>query len=66
MSLDSKEKRVAVLGVARPWMRDVFPVTGKDREWRSAVGLSYPVANFQSPSGVTITLGQLMLTGVGI
>ena len=65
MALNSKEKRIAVLGVARHWMRDVFPVSGKDWEWRSSVGLSYPVDNCQSPSGVTIAPGQLMLTGVG-
>lgn len=54
MALDSAAKRQAVSGVGRPWMRGQFPSTGKGREWRSSVGLSYPVADFQSPAGGTV------------
>ena len=50
MALDSATKRQAVPGVGRPWIRSQFPVSAKDRGWRSSVGLSYPVANFQVPS----------------
>ncbi len=49
MALDTAAKRAAVAGVGRPWMRGQFPSAGKGREWRSSVGLSYPVANFQAP-----------------
>lgn len=41
MAIDSKEKRAAVLGVARPWMRDLFPVATPDEEWRANVCNSY-------------------------
>ena len=30
-------------------MRGQFPDVAKGREWRSSIGLSYPVANFQAP-----------------
>ena len=41
MAIDSKEKRAAVLGVARPWMRDKFPVATPDEEWRISSGNAY-------------------------
>ncbi len=41
MAIDSKEKRAAVLGVGRPWMRDKFPVATPDEEWRIASGNAY-------------------------
>lgn len=41
MALDSKEKRAAVLGVARPWMRDKLPTSDKDEAWRVASGNAY-------------------------
>ena len=41
MALDSKEKRQNVIGVARPWLRNVFPVATPDEQWRAAVGNSY-------------------------
>ncbi len=41
MAIDSKEKRAAVLGVARPWMRDKFPVATPDQEWRISSGNAY-------------------------
>ena len=41
MAIDSKEKRAAVLGVARPWMRDKFPVATPDQEWRVSSGNAY-------------------------
>lgn len=54
MALDSAAKRQAVPGVGRPWMRGQLPSVGKGREWRSSAGLSYPVANFQTPAGGTV------------
>ena len=41
MALDDKEKRAAVLGVGRPWMRSHFPVATPDQEWRMSVGNTY-------------------------
>ena len=41
MAIDSKEKRAAVLGVGRPWMRDKFPVATPDEEWRASSANSY-------------------------
>ncbi len=41
MAIDSKEKRAAVIGVGRPWMRDKFPVATPDEEWRISSGLAY-------------------------
>jgi len=59
VALDSAAKRQAVSGAARPWMRGQFPSAGKGREWRSSVGLTYPVANFQAvdtaPDAFTFT-----------
>ncbi len=46
MALDSKAKRIAVVGVGRPWMRSQEVDSGHGRAWRSSVGLSYPVADF--------------------
>ncbi len=41
MAIDTKEKRAAVLGVGRPWMRDKFPVATPDEEWRISSGNAY-------------------------
>ena len=41
MAIDSKEKRAAVLGVARPWMRDKFPVATPNEGWRISSGNAY-------------------------
>ena len=41
MAIDSREKRAAVLGVGRPWMRDKLPGTN-DKAWRVASGNAYP------------------------
>ena len=60
MALDSKEKRIAVLGVARPWMRDVFPVATPDEEWRISVGNAYG-GNALSP----VTGGRIMGSLIG-
>lgn len=49
MAIDSKEKRAAVLGVARPWMRDKFPVATPDEEWRMSSGNAYG-GNVLSPA----------------
>lgn len=41
MAIDDLEKRAAVIGVGRPWMRDKFPVATPDPEWRASSGLTY-------------------------
>ncbi len=41
MAIDDKEKRVAVMGVGRPWMRAVEPIATPDEEWRISVGNAY-------------------------
>lgn len=50
MAIDDKEKRAAVLGVGRPWMRDKFPVATPDEEWRISSGNAYG-GNALSPGG---------------
>lgn len=43
-ALDSQQKRMAAAGIARPWMRAVFPVATPTEAWRISVGLAYPNA----------------------
>jgi len=40
MAIDSLEKRAAIPGVGRPWMRGKLPGT-VDQEWRIASGNAY-------------------------
>lgn len=49
MALDSKTKRAAVMGVARPWMRSKNPDSGLGEAWRAVTGNVYPVASFGAP-----------------
>ena len=51
MALDSRQKRAAVIGVARIWYRNADP-NGMDEAQRAAVGAAYPVASFQGPPAV--------------
>ena len=46
MALDSRQKRAAVVGVARPWYRNATPATIDDSK-RAAVGNVYPIGFFQ-------------------
>lgn len=39
--IDTQQKRMAVVGVARPWMRSVFPVDIPTEPWRHNVALTY-------------------------
>lgn len=57
MAIDSKEKRAAVLGVGRPWMRDKFSVATPDQEWRMSSGNAYG-GNALSP-GIGRIMGAL-------
>ena len=57
MAIDSKEKRAAVIGVGRPWMRDKFPVAAPDEEWRISSGNAYG-GNALSP-GVGRIMGSV-------
>ena len=61
MALTTKEKRASVLGVARSWMRDLFPST-PDEEWRMSVGNSYG-GNALSPS--VVVFKRTLLLGLG-
>lgn len=60
MALDDKEKRAAVLGVGRPWIRDKFPIATPDEEWRISSGNAYGgnalAAALKKPSGGLLTL----------
>lgn len=53
MAIDSKEKRASVLGVARPWMRDKFPVAVPDEQWRASSAHSYGGNALSPPGAVT-------------
>lgn len=55
MALDTKEKRAAAIGVARPWMRGKLPSATPDQEWRISSGNAYG-GNALSPSGSTATI----------
>ena len=59
MAIDSKEKRAAVLGVGRPWMRDKFPVATPDEEWRISSGNAYG-GNALSPAGGGLSIPVAM------
>ncbi len=58
MALDTKEKRAAVIGVGRPWMRDKFPVVTPDEEWRISSGNAYG-GNALSPL-VVVFFGEII------
>ena len=51
MAIDTKEKRAGVLGVGRPWMRDLFPVATPDEEWRMNAGNAYGGNALTPPAG---------------
>lgn len=61
MAIDTKEKRAAVIGVGRPWMRDKFPVATPDEEWRISSGNAYG-GNALSP---TAPSGRIMGALIG-
>lgn len=62
MAIDSKEKRVAVLGVGRPWMRDIFPIATPDEEWRISSGNAYGGNALAAGGGPTvIPMGRHLL-----
>ena len=46
MALDNQQKRMAVPGVGRPWMRAQYPVATPTVAWRSSIGNVYPVVDF--------------------
>ncbi len=51
MALDTRDKRQAVKGVGRPWLRGPFPTTPVDVEWRAAVGNTYGGNGIEAPAG---------------
>ena len=71
MAIDDKEKRAAVIGVGRPFMRDKFPVAAPDQEWRMSSGLTYGgnaltpgvAAALAKHRGFTINVSKLLRGG---
>lgn len=55
MAIDTQQKRMAVVGVGRPWMRSTFPGTINEA-WRLSVGNSY-INALSPPVG-----GRIMLS----
>ena len=51
MALDTREKRQAVKGVGRPWLRGPLPIATPDVEWRATVGNTYGANGFEAPVG---------------
>ena len=62
MALDTKEKRAAVFGVGRPWMRDKFPVATPDEEWRIASGNAYGGNALSAPIVVISVFHDILTT----
>ncbi len=58
MAIDTLEKRAAIVGVGRPWMRGKLPGT-VDEEWRIASGNAYG-GNALSPAAGGTTLLQML------
>lgn len=58
MALDSRQKRAAVIGVARLWYRNPHP-SGMNAAQRAAVGQVYPVAAFSAAIAVVTQGGML-------
>jgi len=69
MAIDTAEKRYAVMGVGRPYMRVVFPIATSDEQWRMSVGNAYG-GNALSPGAggfqVAWAIGSSILLGGGI
>ena len=64
MALDSQEKRMAVLGVARPWMRSKLP-GANDAEWRASSGNTYGGNAFAAPVITMIAkINGVVVTGL--
>ncbi len=64
MALDSKEKRQAVFGIARPWMRNTFPIATPDEQWRMSVGNAYG-GNALSPVAGAAIMNQIQFANLG-
>lgn len=65
MAIDDREKRAAIPGVGRPYMRGKLPVAAKDQEWRIASGNAYG-GNALSPGVAAASKISLALMGVGV
>ena len=57
MAIDTQQKRMAVVGVGRPWMRSTFPGTINEA-WRLSVGNVYS-GNALTPVGGSGVAGIL-------
>jgi len=49
MTLDTKDKRVSVIGAGRIYLRDKNPQAGKDDSWRKATGQCYSAPALTAP-----------------
>lgn len=63
MAIDTKEKRAAIFGVGRPWMRDKLPIATPDEEWRIASGNAYGGNALGVTTYVTTAAGNWSNTG---
>ncbi len=64
MAIDSTEKRYAVMGVGRPFMRVVFPIATPDEEWRMSVGNAYGGNALSPPTGGGLVLSLVAHGGL--
>jgi len=61
MALDTREKRQAVTGIGRPWIRGTFPIATPDTEWRASVGNAYGANNIEGPQvGISLTANRII------
>jgi len=63
MSLDSRQKRAAVIGVARPWYRNADS-NSLDAAQRASIANTYPIAAF-SPKTSGFSGNLIILRGKG-
>ena len=63
MAIDTREKRAAITGVGRPYMRDKLPGT-VDEEWRIASGNAYGGNALSPPVGGRIMGGMVGPSGL--
>lgn len=54
MAIDTKEKRINVVGVGRPYLRTKLP-GATDQPWRIASGNGYGGNTIASPSAIDLT-----------
>ncbi len=58
MALDSRQKRMSVVGVGRPWLRTKMPSISNELAWRMASGLSYAGNAITGPPSTVIAWSE--------